>query len=258
LFVDEAMAAVSAQEREADNAVVRRSLREPEAFIELFERYADDVHRYALRRLGADAADDVMAETFTVAFAQRGRFDLSRVDARPWLFSIATNLIRGQRRAELRRWRAMARAGVAPDEEREADRVAARLTAQGARGQLAAALASLSPDQRDALLLYAWTELNYEQIAEALGVPTGTVRSRLHRARGGLRDELRLLRDLHADASPVAPRTRLAARARLGREFFGAPAPPPPRRSWSGHRTAWLFVALTVGGVLVVVARDVV
>jgi RNA polymerase sigma factor (sigma-70 family) len=173
----------TAEERAADNAIVRRALHEPEAFTELFDRYADDVHRYAVRRLGPEAADDVTAETFTVAFARRGRFDLSRPDARPWLLGIATNLIRGQRRAELRRWRAMARTVHTVGEEPEADRISARLTAQAARGELAAALGRLSADQRDALLLHAWAELDYEQIAEALGVPIGTVRSRLHRAR---------------------------------------------------------------------------
>jgi RNA polymerase sigma factor (sigma-70 family) len=183
--------AVLAVERgPADNAVVRRSLDEPEAFTELFDRYADEVHRYAARRLGSAAADDVMAEAFMVAFARRGRFDLSRPDARPWLLGIATNLIRGHRRTELRRWRAMARAAAAGGEEPEAERVAARLTAQAVRRELAAALALLSPDQRDALLLYAWAELDYQEIAEALDVPIGTVRSRLHRARGVLREAL--------------------------------------------------------------------
>jgi RNA polymerase sigma factor (sigma-70 family) len=185
-----AVSALPAEERAADNAIVRRALREPEAFSELFDRYADDVHRYAVRRLGPDAGEDVLAETFAVAFAQRGTFDLSRTDARPWLLGIATNLIRGQRRAELRRWRAMAKAFVAPGEEPEADRVAARLTAEAARGELAAGLARLSADQRDVLLLHAWAELDYGQIAEALAVPIGTVRSRLHRARGVLREAL--------------------------------------------------------------------
>jgi RNA polymerase sigma factor (sigma-70 family) len=156
----------------------------------LFDRYADDVHHYAARRLGPDAADDVMAETFTVAFAQRAGFDLSRPDARPWLLGIATNLIRGHRRSEQRRWRAMARAVEPVEEESEADLVTARVTAQAARRELAAALARLSDDQRDALLLHAWAELDYDQIAEALGVPIGTVRSRLHRARGVLRKAL--------------------------------------------------------------------
>jgi len=183
------MAAIPAG-RAADNTVVRRALREPEAFTELFDRYADDVHRYVVRRLGPNAADDVMAETFTVAFARRGRFDLSRPDARPWLLGIATNLMHGQRRTELRRWRAMARAVAVDEGELEADRIAARVTVQAARAELAAALARLSVAQRDVLLLYAWAELDYEQIAEALNVPIGTVRSRLHRARGVLVEAL--------------------------------------------------------------------
>jgi RNA polymerase sigma factor (sigma-70 family) len=184
------VAAVPVGREEADNAVVGRALREPEAFTELFDRYADDVHRYAARRLGRDAADDLMAETFTVAFAQRDRFDLSRPHARPWLLGIATNLIRGHRRAELRRWRAMARAVPAVGEEPDVDRIAARVTVQAARRELAAALARLSAGQRDVLLLHAWAELDYEQVAEALGVPIGTVRSRLHRARAVLRGAL--------------------------------------------------------------------
>jgi RNA polymerase sigma factor (sigma-70 family) len=182
--------AVPAQSGAADNVIVERALLEPEAFTELFDRYADDVYRYVVRRLGPNAAEDVTAETFTVAFAARARFDLSRADARPWLLGIATNLIRGNRRTELRRWRAMARNVPADAEEPEADRAASRLTAQAARRELAAALALLSPEQRDALLLHAWAELDYEQIAVALDVPVGTVRSRLHRARVVLREAL--------------------------------------------------------------------
>jgi RNA polymerase sigma factor (sigma-70 family) len=184
------VAAVPAERSPADNAIVERALADPEAFTALFDRYADDVHRYVVRRLGSDAAEDVTAETFTVAFARRARFDLSRPDARPWLLGIATNLIRGHRRTELRRWRAMARAVPAATEEAEGDRVAARVTAQAARRELAAALARLSPSQRDVLLLHAWAELDYDGIAVALGVPVGTVRSRLHRARAVLRDVL--------------------------------------------------------------------
>jgi RNA polymerase sigma factor (sigma-70 family) len=185
-----AVPAAPAERSPADNAIVERALYEPEAFTALFDRHVDDVHRYVVRRLGPGAAEDVTAETFTVAFARRMRFDLSRPDARPWLLGIATNLVRGHRRAEVRRWRAMAKAVPAATDEPEADRVAARLTAQAARRELAAALARLSPDQRDALLLHAWAELDYEQIALALGVPVGTVRSRLHRARAVLREVL--------------------------------------------------------------------
>ncbi|MYX72056.1 sigma factor, partial [Streptomyces sp. SID3915] len=99
---------------ESDASVVRRSLTDPDVFAELFHRYADDIHRYVARRLGAEAADDLMAETFVVAFQQRRRYDLDRPEARPWLYGIATNLVGGHRRAEARRLRAMSRA-AAPD-----------------------------------------------------------------------------------------------------------------------------------------------
>ncbi|AEN11587.1 MULTISPECIES: RNA polymerase sigma factor [unclassified Streptomyces] len=179
---------------ESDASVVRRSLTDPDVFAELFHRYADDIHRYVARRLGAEAADDLMAETFVVAFQQRRRYDLDRPEARPWLYGIATNLVGGHRRAEARRLRAMSRA-AAPDGrgaegEPLADRVAARVSAEGTRGALAGALAALPARYRDVLLVVAWGDLDYAEAAEALGVPVGTVRSRLHRARKRVRAAL--------------------------------------------------------------------
>jgi RNA polymerase sigma factor (sigma-70 family) len=177
-------------ERVSDTTLVARSLSDPEAFAALFDRHAAPIHRYAARRLGAEAADDVMAETFAVAFQRRRDYDLERVDARPWLYGIATNLIRNHRRAEARRWRAMAREVAGAAAEPEADSAAARVTAQAARGELARVLAGLPSRQRDVLLLYAWAELEYEEIAQALGLPIGTVRSRLHRARTAMKEGL--------------------------------------------------------------------
>jgi RNA polymerase sigma-70 factor (ECF subfamily) len=172
--------------RAADAAVIERSWTEPEAFAELFERHADDIHRYAARRLGAAVADDLLAETFVIAFQHRGRYDVARPDARPWLYGIATNLVGAHRRAEARRLRAMSRALRSDDDEPMADRIDARVSAQSARGALAGALAGLPARHRDVVLLLAWAELDYQQIADALGVPLGTVRSRLHRARNEL------------------------------------------------------------------------
>jgi RNA polymerase sigma-70 factor (ECF subfamily) len=177
-------------ERASDTTLVARSLSDPEAFAALFDRYAPLIHRYAARRLGTEAADDVMAETFAVAFQRRKDYDLGHADARPWLYGIATNLIRNQRRAEARRWRAMAREAAGAGHEPEADSAAERMTAQAARGDLAQELAGLSSRQRDVLLLYAWAELEYEEIAQALGLPIGTVRSRLHRARNAMKEGL--------------------------------------------------------------------
>ena len=174
-------------ERASDAEAIERSLRVPDAFAALFDRHGAEIHRYAARRLGTAAADDVMAETFAVAFARRDRYDRSRPDARPWLYGIATNLIRGHRRSEARRWRAMSREPSRAEAEPEADRAAERLTARAARADLTLALARLPARQRDVLLLYAWADLDYDAIARALGIPVGTVRSRLHRARASIR-----------------------------------------------------------------------
>ncbi len=89
---------------ETDARVIERSRDEPELFAVLFDRYADAVHRYAARRLGPEAAEDLMAETFTTAFQRRHTYDLSRGDARPWLFGIATNLVSRHRRSQARRF----------------------------------------------------------------------------------------------------------------------------------------------------------
>lgn len=175
-----------------DAALIRESLATPECFAGLFDRHADEIHRYAARRLGPEGstlADDVTAETFLVAFRKRTRYDLSRADARPWLYGIASNLISGHHRSEVRRLKALARYDREEDagfEERSMERV----TAYQLRPRLAAALAGLRPAERDLLLLVAWAELSYEEAAEALGVPVGTVRSRLSRTKDKLRRRL--------------------------------------------------------------------
>jgi RNA polymerase sigma factor (sigma-70 family) len=174
----------------SDGELIERSLAEPEVFAVLFDRYAADIHRYAARRLGASTADDLVAETFLVAFRRRGSYDTGRSQARPWLYGIATSLIARQRRSEQRLYRALARTGLDPLPEPIADQVVRRVAAQGQQRRLAAALAGLSVADREVLLLLAWGGLSYEEIAEALGVPVGTVRSRLHRARRKLRKVL--------------------------------------------------------------------
>jgi len=173
-----------------DASVIARSRLEPEAFSVLFRRYAPPLKRYVTRRIGADAADDVVAETFLLAFRQRDRYDLTRGDVRPWLYGIATNLIARHRRDEIRLYQAVARTGADPVAEQFTDRVDAAVSASATSRGLAAALAALPQRYRDVLLLMAWGDLSYEQIALALAVPVGTVRSRLHRARTTLRRHL--------------------------------------------------------------------
>jgi RNA polymerase sigma factor (sigma-70 family) len=181
-----------------DGALIARSVRDPEQFAAVFRRRAPDIHRYVVRRIGTDAADDVVADTFLAAFRLRAAYHADRPDARPWLYGIATNLIGRHRRAEIRQYRALARTGLDPVTEPFTDQVDARVTARAASRQLAAALARLPAGHRDALLLVAWGDLTYEQTAAALGVPVGTVRSRVSRARDRLRQAL-------AGADPSAP-----------------------------------------------------
>ncbi|WP_117209127.1 RNA polymerase sigma factor [Allorhizocola rhizosphaerae] len=173
-----------------DAEVVARSRADPECFAVLFDRYFLPLHRYASRRLGGAAGDDVAAETFLVAFRERGRFDPARGSVRAWLYGIATNLIRGHHRAEERGYRAHARSAAEPRYAAEEERADARIAAAAAREVLVAALADLSRGDRDALLLVVWGELSHEETAEALGIPVGTVGSRLHRARRRLRAAL--------------------------------------------------------------------
>jgi RNA polymerase sigma factor (sigma-70 family) len=167
-----------------DAAVIARSRSEPEAFALIFDRHFKTIHRYLARRVGRDRADDLASQTFAVAFERRASFRPEAADARPWLYGIATNLLANDRRAEQRLLDTIGRMTL------EADEGAVLAQDLEADCALASALAKLDPVQRDVLLLFAWAELSYEEIADSLGVPLGTVRSRLSRARGVLRAEL--------------------------------------------------------------------
>ncbi|GAT73489.1 RNA polymerase sigma factor [Microbacterium hydrocarbonoxydans] len=168
-----------------DSEIIQRSLEEPGAFSEIFERHVRPVGGYIRRRVGADAVDDVLSETFLVAFRRRNAFDVRWESARPWLLGIATRLIRSHRAAEARQWRAFEASSSARTTEADAPQTAsdARLDADAALRALAPRIAALSAKDRDTLLLHAWADLTYEQIAGAMGVPVGTVRSRLNRVR---------------------------------------------------------------------------
>ncbi|MFE6814515.1 RNA polymerase sigma factor [Streptomyces sp. NPDC057675] len=187
-----------------DAAAIGESLQHPEAFAHLYDRYAADVHRYVTRRLGAQAADDVTSETFLVAFRTRDRFDSTAVSARPWFYGITAKLISRQRRSEVRMLRAYARTGCDPVAESWADHADSRVVAQGMQRELSGALARLSTGDRHVLLLVAWAEFSYQEVADALGIPLGTVRSRLNRARRKIRTALGADPALAVDASEVA------------------------------------------------------
>lgn len=171
----------------ADNEVIKRSAEQPGAFALLFDRHAPSIYRYVAQRLGDDRAEDIMSETFLVAFEKRADYDLEVVDARPWLLGIATRLMRKHVRLEARAWKGMVAdvaAQLAPDMIEQAG---ARLDAARTTRRLASALRALTASDRDTMLLYAWGDLDYAGVAAALDVPIGTVRSRLNRARRLLR-----------------------------------------------------------------------
>lgn len=168
-----------------DAELIERSLVDREAFVGVFDRHFSVIHRYLRVRVGEVEADDLAAETFEIAFRRRPSFDTLRADARPWLFGIATRLVKEHRRRH-----------------RRADVALRRLVARGDVGgvvddaasdqvhELRTALASVREEDRDLLFLVACVGLSYEECAAALGLPVGTVRSRLSRARARLRDQL--------------------------------------------------------------------
>lgn len=164
----------------SDASLIGESLRRPEAFEAIFARHFDAVHGYLVRRAGFGRADDLASLTFVVAFERRETFHSPAETARPWLFGIATNVMRNQLRTDQRATGALTRLAV--DEPR--DPVEGMLPQEGVVFEL---LGALDRDQRDALLLFAWEGLSYEEIAVAVGAPVGTVRSRLARARARLR-----------------------------------------------------------------------
>jgi RNA polymerase sigma-70 factor (ECF subfamily) len=176
--------------QDSDAALIGQSRREPECFAAIFDRYYTQIHGYAARRLGHSLADDVAAETFLIAFARRDAYDVSWHSARPWLYGIASHLIRGQHRAEQRRYRALARAGAGEVSHGHDDQVVLRVDAQARRSSLVVALAGISEGDRDVLLLVACAGLSSEEAGQALGIPAGTARSRLHRARKQIRAAL--------------------------------------------------------------------
>lgn len=161
-----------------------------------FRMHGAMVLRYAASRVGQQVAEDVTAETFAEAWRSRAAFDSSRIaGAEGWLLGIATNVISKQRRAERRWLRQCSQASVvrSGDERVASDEqvlAAERLDGAGDARALANALRHIPPRERDALLLHELAGLEYQQVADALDIPVGTVRSRISRARARLSERL--------------------------------------------------------------------
>ena len=177
--------------RAGDGELWRRACQgEPECFGTLFDRHGEAVRAFCARRTGSlDAAEDLVSIVFLEAWRRRSEVELVDGNALPWLYGIARLTIQHRRRTALRHRRALHRLPPAPVTPDHADEVAARLDGERHLARLRSGFARLSAADRDVLVLCVWQGLTYAEAAVALGVPVGTVRSRLSRARSRLEAE---------------------------------------------------------------------
>lgn len=175
----------------SDPDIVARSLRDPHAFEELVTSLGPRVHAY-LRRRAPEHADDLLSEVLLAAFRGRHQYDENRAEVAAWMFGIARHVLFSHLRRSVRESpAAMPSAFSAPDSAGDAylddwDAVDRRLDAAGTAHALRHALAALPVEEREVLLLIAWEQLTPSEAAAVLGIPAGTARSRLHRARARL------------------------------------------------------------------------
>lgn len=167
---------------DTDDGLLARSARDPEAFEMLVGRMSGALHAYLARRAPA-VADDLLADLWLQAFSSRKSFDPDRGTARTWLFGVARNILAAH-------WRRVDREQRLPSvEERNSDpwhAVDQRLDAAAVGPLLRQTMADLPHVERELLLLVAWEQLSPTEAAAVVGIPPGTARSRLHRARSRL------------------------------------------------------------------------
>lgn len=168
---------------ESDAEIVYRSTNgDAKAFGELFWRHNGAVYGYLARRAGRDIADDLVADVWLRAFRNRSNFDLAYLDARPWLYGIARNVLNAH-------WRQLTKAPplIPPAINDPWPVVDDQLDESARRATLVLALEALSNEERETLLLVAWEQLSAASVALMLNVPASTIRNRLHRARRVMR-----------------------------------------------------------------------
>jgi RNA polymerase sigma-70 factor (ECF subfamily) len=190
---------------DSDAEVVRASVAAPSRFEAIFDRHHTRIWRYLARVAGPSTADDLAADVFVAAFAARDRYDPERGAVVTWLYAIATNRLRTRQRRAGRELRAVSRAAgeaVLPDEPEAA--VDTAIDERRRLGRVLVALDGLAEADREILVLAAWEELSYAEIAEVLGLELGTVRSRLSRARARLRERLGPSGEEPPDGAPAA------------------------------------------------------
>ena len=203
-----------------DADCIRASLADPARFAAVFDRHGAALAGYLAHRVPPSAVEDLVSETFLSAFKARAHYDLEQADARPWLLGIATNTLRhhwraeGRRRALAERLYRLGRRTPGPGGQLPGDPSG---TDDDDRARVLAALDQLDPGIRDTLMLLAVGGLTYDEIARALDVPVGTVRSRIFRGRRRLRELLR------EDAPNPRGRAARSIGSRADRRFAGRP-----------------------------------
>lgn len=157
------------------------------AFGELFDRHCDVVYNFSFRRTGSwDLADDIVSTVFLEAWRQRDTVILHEGSLRPWLLGVAHNQLRRWWRTNDRARHALTRLSAVGEIDDHAVKVAERVDDERRLRRVLTLIQGLPDGQRDVLLLSAWEQLSYEEIAVVLSLPVGTVRSRLSRARSAL------------------------------------------------------------------------
>lgn len=186
---------------ERHDQLLARAADDPQMFSPLVEAFGPDIWKYLARRC-PDAADDLLSDVWLQAFAARATYRVSRGSARGWFFGIARNVLFSHFRRE-----AGPKRQIAGNQDALTDIWAAvddRLVASAAAPALRAALEGLPAGEREVVLLAAWEQLSPSESGQVLGIPAGTVRSRLHRARTRLREHLSENHPVHKRVPVVA------------------------------------------------------
>lgn len=156
------------------------------AFTTMYRRHADAIYNYCFRRVGDwTTAEDLVSIVFLEAWRRRDA-EVHPGKALPWLYGIATNVVRNRRRSERRYAAALRRVPADSPTPDLAEDAVVRANDERQMRRLLARVSELSRHDQDVLALCVWAGLSYEDAALALGVPVGTVRSRLSRARAHL------------------------------------------------------------------------
>jgi RNA polymerase sigma-70 factor (ECF subfamily) len=181
-----------AHDPRTDAEIIRASLTDAEEFGEIYARHHTSVFRFVARRIGIGDAGDIAAEVFVRAFSIRARYDTTKPKSLPWLFGIGVNIV-GDRLRRTRRRQRIHVGGGETEVGREISDADDRVVANQVGARLNAALEELTAKDRETLLLFALEGLSYAEIGRVLGVPAGTVGSRISRVR---RRVLELIPDL--------------------------------------------------------------